>query len=186
MENLNKFLERNSKGNKVLLLFISTNIVYLIMLLVTIPNTMEFANGMRLLDMMPSGYDMNYVHDLFGALGEMGRKTYLTNQLPLDMIYPGLFGITYCLLLGFFLRKLNKLNTPFTFLCLLPVIAGIADYVENFGIIIMLNSYPDLTEFAVKMTNSFSILKSVSTSVFFVVLVIVLLSLGYTTLKKRA
>ena len=105
MENLNKFLERNSKGNKVLLLFISTNIVYLIMLLVTIPKTMEFANGMRLLDMMPSGYDMNYVNDLFGALGEIGRKTYLTNQLPIDMIYPGLFWNYLLLAFGIFLEK---------------------------------------------------------------------------------
>jgi hypothetical protein len=49
---------------------------------------------MRLLDMMPTGYDFNYIVKLFSALDENGRKTYLTSQIPVDMIYPLLFGIS--------------------------------------------------------------------------------------------
>jgi hypothetical protein len=101
------------------------------------------------------------------------------------MIYPLLFGLTYCLLLAYFLKKLSKLNTPFTYLCLLPIIAGIADYLENFGIIAMLKNYPDLTEIAVKTTNCFSVLKSISTSVLFIVLITTLLMLGIKTMKER-
>ena len=161
MKRLTELIERNISGKKVLGLFILTNIVYVFMLTVTIPLTMNFSNGMELLDMIPTGYDLNYVSELFSSLGENGRKTYLTNQIPVDMVYPLLFGLTYCLLLAYFLKKLNKLNAPYTYLCLLPIIARIADYLENFGIITMLKSYPDLTEFAVKTTNSFSLIKSI-------------------------
>ncbi len=185
MKRLTKFINVNITGKKVLGLFILTNAVYLIMLTVTIPKTMGFSNGMKLLDMMPMGYDLNYVSELFNSLGEIGRKTYLTNQIPLDMIYPLLFGLTYCLLLAYFLKKLNKLKLPFTYLCLLPIIAGIADYLENFGIITMLKSYPDITGFAVKTTNYFSIIKSISTSVFFIVLIIVLIILGVKSINKK-
>jgi hypothetical protein len=155
------------------------------MLTVTIPKTMEFSNGMKLLDMMPTGYDLNYVNELFTAIGENGRLTYLTNQIPVDMIYPLLFGLSYCLLLGYFLKKMNKLNSQYMYLCLIPIIAGIADYLENIGIIAMLKNYPELTEVAVKTTNSFSLIKSISTSAFFIVLIVMLIILGIKFMKRN-
>jgi hypothetical protein len=185
MKRLTKFIERNISGKKVLRLFILTNIVYTFMLTVTIPKTMEFSKGMKLLDMMPSGYDLNYVSELFSSLGENGRETYLTSQIPVDMIYPLLFGLSYCLLLGYFLKKLNKLNSPYLYLCILPVIAGISDYLENIGIITMLNNYPDLTETMANATNTFSVLKSISTSIFFIALIVILIILGIKFVKRN-
>lgn len=154
------------------------------MLTVTIPKTMGFSNGMKLLDMMPTGYSFNYVSDLFNSLGENGRLTYLTNQIPVDMIYPLLFGLSYCLLLGYFLKKLNKLNSPYNYLCLIPIIAGIADYLENIGIITMLKNYPKLKETTVYTTNIFSVIKSISTSIFFITLIVV--GIKVIKQKKRA
>ncbi|WP_117879582.1 hypothetical protein [Aureibaculum luteum] len=185
MNRLTKIIERNISGKKVLILFILTNVVYAFMLTVTIPKTMEFSNGMNLLDMMPKGYDLNYVSELFNALGENGRDTYLTSQIPIDMIYPILFGLSYYLILGYFLKKLNRLYTPYSYLCLLPIIAGASDYFENFGIITMLVGYPDLTKVSVGITNTFTIVKSISTSLFFIVLIIVLISLGISVIKRK-
>lgn len=186
MKPLITFIQSNNSGKKVLSLFIITNAVYMFMLIVTIPKTMSFSNGMKLLDMIPTGYDLNYVSTLFNALGETGRGIYLTKQIPVDMIYPLLFGLTYSLLLAYFLKKLNKLNVPYIYLCLLPIIAGIADYLENFGIITMLKIYPELTELAVKITCSFSMIKSISTSLFFIVLITILLILGIKRIKTPA
>jgi len=185
MKQLTKFIERNISGKKVLGLFIVTNVVYIFMLTVTIPRTMNHSNGLKLLDMMPTGYDLNYVSELFKSLGEVGRGTYLTNQIPVDMIYPLLFGLSYCLLLAYFLKKLKKLNAPYIYLCLLPIIAGIADYMENFGIITMLKSYPDLTPGMVSTTSLFSVIKSISTTVFFITLIIMLILLGIRTISGK-
>ena len=180
-----KMLEKNISGKKVLGLFILTNVVYLYMLIVTIPKTMGFSNGMKLLDMLPTGYNQNYVNELLRTLGENGREIYLTNQIPVDMIYPLLFGLTYTLLLAYFLKKLNKLKSPYTYLCLLPIFAGIADYLENIGIITMLNSYPDLTETSVNATNTFSVIKSTSTSIFFIALIVILIILGIKFVRRN-
>ncbi len=185
MKRIINFIENNTSGKRVLALFILTNVVYIFMLAVTIPKTMRFANGMKLMDMMPTGYDLNYVSTLFSALGENGRLTYLTNQIPVDMIYPLLFGLSYCLLLGYLLDKLNKLNSQYIYLCLLPIIAGIADYLENIGIISLLKNYPELTEITVQTTNSFSLIKSISTSAFFIVLIVTLLVLGIQFMKRN-
>ncbi|HIB47107.1 MAG TPA: hypothetical protein EYN07_08500 [Flavobacteriaceae bacterium] len=186
MNRFARILEKNLSGKKVLGLFILTNLVYLFMLLVTIPKTMGFANGMKLLDMLPMGYSHDYANKLFNTLGEDGREIYLTNQIPVDMIYPLLFGLTYSLLLAYFLKKLNKLKSPLTYLSLLPIIAGIADYLENIGIITMLKSYPDLAETTVIVTNTFSVIKSTTTSIFFIVLAVILVVLGIRSVKKKS
>ncbi|WP_431106668.1 hypothetical protein [Winogradskyella poriferorum] len=185
MNRLIKFIEKNILGKKVLGLFILTNLVYTFMLTVTIPKTMEFSNGMKLLDMMPLGYDLVYINTLFETLGENGRQVYLTNQLPVDMIYPFLFGISYCLLIGFFLKKLNKLDSFFFYLCFLPLIEGIADYLENFGIFTMLYNFPEFSQFTAKVTNVFSVVKSIATTVFFIALIITLLMLVISKIKER-
>jgi len=184
MEMLNKIIQKIISGKKVLGLFILTNLVYAFMLMVTIPNTMAFSNGMKLLDMMPTGYDYDYVNKLLITLGNTGREVYVKNQIPVDMMYPILFGMSYCLVMAYFLKKINKLNTSYSYLCLLPIIAATADYLENIGIITMLNSYPDFTENTVKVTSIFSVIKSSSTSVFFIALVVILILVGIKYFKK--
>lgn len=184
MKAFEKIIRNHLQGKKVLLLFIVANIVYALMLTITIPNVMGHAEGMKLLDMMPMGYDLEYVSALFEALGQEGRESYLYRQIPMDMLYPLLFGISFSLLLAYFLNKLNRLKAPFLYLCLLPLLAGAADYAENIGIITMLTDYPEISRNAVTMTNSFSLLKSTCTTLYFVVLIGALFALGIKSLRK--
>ncbi len=95
--------------------------------------------------MIPSEYDRAYVVELFDALGKEGRHAYQTVQIPVDMIYPLLFAISYTLLFAYFLKKINRFKNPFIYLTLLPLVSGVSDYAENIGIIVMLKSYPQLT-----------------------------------------
>jgi len=182
---LREFIYRESKGKTVLILFILTNLVYVFMLVVTIPKVMEFAGGMKLLDMMPAGYDAKYVNSLFSALGEDGRFAYLYSQIPVDMIYPFLFGISYCFLFVWFLKKTNSHESSYFYFCFLPVIAGIADYIENFGIITLLKNYPNHSQDTVSITNTFSLLKSTTTTLFFLSLIILMIVFGSQFLKDK-
>ncbi len=172
---MKELIKRNTNGRKVLFLFILTNIVYLIMLTVTIPKVMSYSGGMNLLDMMPSGYNAEYANNLLRSLGEQGRNAYLYIQLPVDMVYPLLFGVSYCLVLAYFLNKLGKTDSPLFYLCFLPLFAGLFDYFENFGIIAMLKTYPGNSGLLTQITNVFSVLKSLLTTIYFVVLIICLI-----------
>jgi len=185
MKTFEKFILNHLQGRKVLLFFIAANSVYLLMLTVTIPNVMAYAGGMKLLDMMPLGYNMAYVDTLFGSLDQAGRHAYSYLQIPLDMFYPLLFAISFSLMLAYFSNKLNLLKTPFLYGCLLPLVAGAADYAENIGIIALLTNYPQLSKNTVIITNSFSILKSACTTLCFMVLIVLLLAVGMKSLKKR-
>jgi hypothetical protein len=182
---LKELIYRNSKGKTVLFFFILTNLVYLSMLTVTIPKVMTLANGMKLPDMMPTGYDFDYVNNLFTALGEKGRWVYLYNQIPLDMIYPLLFGIGYSLLFAYFLKKIKLYGSHYFYFTFLPIISGISDYIENIGIIAMIRQYPDLSAETVSITNTFSILKSSTTTIFFVALIILLIVFVVQFVKSK-
>jgi len=185
MKRIEKILTKNIKGKRVLILFLITNLIYAFMLIITIPKVMIFSNGIKLLDMMPTGYDSAYVENLFNLLGEKGRNTYLYRQIPIDMIYPLFFGISYCLLLAYFLDKLKKLNSFYIYLCLLPIIAGIFDYLENLGIITMLINYPVYSQKLIVSTNIFTIIKSMTTTIYFVTLIIILIILGIKTINRK-
>lgn len=181
---MEKLIRENLNGRKILMLFILTSVIYAIMLLVTIPRVMHFSGGMKLLDMIPFGYSVQYVNTLLKSLGEMGRNAYLYNQLPLDMIYPFMFGLTYCMVLAWFLEKIGKFKGLFVYLCLLPLVAGFFDYLENIGIITMLNSYPDNSDLLSQTTNLFSILKSSLTTIYYLALIFVVILFGINRLSR--
>lgn len=179
------FIKRNLIGVRILLLFIATNLVYGFMLVVTIPKTMAHAGGMKLLDMMPLGYNTAYVVELMTKLGEAGRKSYLYYQIPVDFVYPFLFGLSYSLLLAYLLRRLQKLDTWMIYFCLLPILAGLADYLENFGIVYLLSTFPALPNGIIHITSVFSVVKSAATTGYFVILILMLLVLGINFLMKQ-
>jgi len=182
---MKKIIFNNITGKKVLLIFVVTQVVYAFMLIFTIPKVMSFSDGKKLLDMLPTGYNAEYVNSLFETLGEKGRDAYLFNQIPVDMVYPFLFAISFCLVLAFFLNKINKLNGPLIYLCLLPVFGGAFDYMENIGIITMLVNYPDVSNFSISITNIFSILKSTFTTIYFIVLIICFVIVVFSFLKRK-
>jgi hypothetical protein len=185
MTNLQHILNRYATGKIVLALFILTNLVYAFMLLVTIPQLMVFAGGLKTLDMLPAGYDLEYIHLLMNSLGETGRQFYLNRQLPADTIYPALFGIGYCLLMAYLLNKRKLLRTPYHYLCLLPILAALADYAENLSILSMLRNYPNISDSTAQLSSIFSVIKSSSTTVYFVALLMVLVGWGIKLLTRK-
>lgn len=183
MKQIKIFFNKQATGRKVSVLFVVTNFIYLLMLFVTIPAVMNFSEGMTLLDMRPTGYSMDEVVSLLDILGAKGRDLYLYRQLPVDMIYPGLFGLTYGLLLAYFLKKLGMFYGAYFYLCLLPLLAGVADYLENVGIMVLLKSFPEGSETLVWITNVFSLLKSTTTTVVFLVFIVLLIILSFRKFK---
>jgi hypothetical protein len=170
---------RNIGGKKVLILFVLTNLVYGFMLLVSIPRVMRFAGKVKLFDLMPTGYSVDDAGSLLEKLGPDGRNAYLYNQIPVDFIYPFLFGITYCLLIAYLLNRLKSLKAEYFYLCLLPVVAGMFDYFENLAIVNLLVSYPDFSDAAVHIAAFFTVMKSLLTTISFSVLIVAIILLVF-------
>ncbi len=180
MEALISFMQRHSTGKVIASLFVLTMAVYLTMLLYSIPAVTAFAPQLPIFDLSPFGYSFNYATELLDTLGVEGRNLYLSTQLPLDFIYPGLFSITYSLLLVWLFGKTFNENSKIYYLAFVPLLAGIFDYVENVFIIKMIISFPDLQIATVKVSSLFTFLKSSFTMLFFVLLIV-----GFALLLKQ-
>ena len=172
MEVLIGFMQKYSTGKVISVLFILTMTVYIAMLSYSIPVVSAFSPELPIFDLSPLGYSLNYASELLNSLGVEGRNLYLSTQLPLDFIYPGLFSITYSLLLVWLFGKTFNVNSKIYYFALVPFLAGIFDYVENVFIIKMINTFPDLQVTTVKIASTFTILKSSFTMFFFVLLII--------------
>jgi hypothetical protein len=175
---MRSLIKRNLKGKSIIPPFLLAGIIYTTMMTITIPKVMSYSGGMKILDMMPTGYNDAYVNSLLKTLGDEGRNAYLFNQIPLDMIYPMLFGISLCLILAYFLNRLGKLEGHLYYICWLPLFAALFDYCENMGVIAMLSSYPDNSTLLARTTNVFSVLKSSFTTFNFLILIALLIVLG--------
>jgi hypothetical protein len=172
MRKLLSFMQRVSTGKVVLVLIIPAVIVYFIMLLYTIPQVAAYAPGMNLLDLSPMGYSFEYAIELLDNLGSDGRELYLHEQLPLDFIYPGLFAVSCSLLLSWLFLKSQNVNSKLFYFCYIPVAAGLFDYFENIFIVRILTSYPNVSDTSISLASSMTIVKSVLTTAFFVLLTV--------------
>ncbi|MFK7806107.1 MAG: hypothetical protein AB8G95_31040 [Anaerolineae bacterium] len=186
MKKMIQMLQTNITGKLVFILFVLTMGIYATMLIATIPAVQAHAPGLPLFDMSPAGYSFEYAATLLEALGADGRSIYLSQQLPLDFIYPGLFAISYTCLLIWLFRKGFAADSPVFYFAFVPFLAGLFDYIENIGIILMLRSYPNLTTFTVSLTSFTTILKSGCTLVFYLLLLVGIIAIARQKIMNRA
>jgi hypothetical protein len=184
ISNLIEYVYRSARGRTIIVLLISTFAIYFTMLLYSIPRVESHAGGMRILDMQPLGYSTEYVWALLDNLGEEGRNTYMFLQIPLDLLFPPLFAITCSLLLAFLFQRGFNTRSKIRIFVLIPMLAGLFDYLENIGIIILLKAYPRFPELVARFTGGFSLLKSIFTSLFFVLLLIGLTAVIYRKISR--
>ena len=170
MKKIIHILQNNASGKLVLVLFLITMTIYLTMIFYSIPAVVSFAPELVLFDMSPTGYSYQNAVELLDVLGSEGRSIYLTRQLPLDFIYPGLFAISSSLLLVWLLLKSINHQSKIFYVTMVPILAGVCDYIENIFIIVMINSFPDLSSNIVGTASLFTIMKSSFTSIFFIIL----------------
>ena len=178
-------LKKLASGRTVFILFTMTMVIYLLMLLYSIPMVESFAPNTALFDLSPSGYSYSQAISLLEELGDEGREIYLSRQLPLDFVYPGLFAISYTLLLIWLFSKSIKDTSKIFYLAFIPALGGLFDYLENIYIIRMINSFPDLSPRLVQVASTFTLLKSIFTTVFFLLLFAGFTAIVFTKTKTK-
>lgn len=179
-------IQKYSTGKNVSIFFSLNMVFYLAILLYSIPLVGKSAPAMKLFDVSPSGYTKEYAVSLLNAIGAEGRDLYLSLQLPLDFVYPGLFIISYSLMFAWLLGKNYDLRSKVYYALYLPIFAGLFDYLENVFIILMLKTYPDLSAGLVSAASFATIVKSVLSSIFFTLLLLSIVQTLWRSVFKRA
>lgn len=138
-------------------------LIYLLMISVTLAH-IEMISGRVPFDMRPFGYGPTETTALLEALGVEGRKYYLSHQIALDTLYPAVLALTLISTICWFVQR-----TPDTRLLRIGIVLSIGsalfDYAENLGIVAMIWSWPEVSIPLVYAVSTATILKSVSTTV---------------------
>ena len=177
-------LQSTSSGKAVLILFVLTNAVYGTILGYSIPLVLSFSPESILFDMSPAGYRYTEAMELLKSLGPEGRNAYLTIQIPIDLVYPAMFGVSYALMITWILQQGLPKHSKMYSLAFVPLFAGLFDYLENASIVAMLYAFPDVSENLVTSASSFTIAKSVLTTLFFLALLVSFVYLAIWRLNK--
>jgi hypothetical protein len=101
----------------------------------------SITGGAGLLDMEVL-YTPEQAYSHLAAMGEAGRVFDLTRIIPLDLVFPLIYSLFYAITISWLLHTWLPEGNRWHRLNLVPLPGGVADYLENFGIITMLLAWP--------------------------------------------
>lgn len=140
----------------------------------------NLSGGLLALDMR-LGYSIADVNQLFSALGTAGRQLYSLFQIA-DLIFPIDLALTMMFILIMITSKFLDPNSRLRIIIFIPLVALIADYIENGLIATQLFSYPALSDLIIIIASFFTTIKWGLMSLTFLLVII----LGiYALLKTR-
>ena len=101
----------------------------------------EITGGTGILDLEVL-YTPEQAYALFAAMGDAGRSFDLTHIVPLDLLFPFAYTLFDAVAITWLLHRWLPAGSRWHRLNVVPVVGGIADYLENLGIITMLVAWP--------------------------------------------
>lgn len=116
------------------------------------PTIVEHSGGLAILDLRQS-YSADDAFELFAELGTAGRQAYRFLNLVPDMIFPIGYALTFSFISAWFLVRLLPIDHRLQWLCLLPLISGLADVLENLSLAICNLAYPSRIDWLVRFAN---------------------------------
>lgn len=145
----------------------------------------EHSQGNIILDNTFFFYTAGYVDQLFTTYGDAGRSLYLSHLLVFDFIYPALFFVTNAVSLICLLNYLLPAAKITKHIHLLPLAPAMLDYLENFGILLLLAAYPESHPWVVAITSLITIIKLSFVNILFLLTLVVAASAVIKFIQRR-
>ncbi|NEW07496.1 hypothetical protein GK047_15935 [Paenibacillus sp. SYP-B3998] len=172
--------------NKALLLFILALVCLIWLDTVNAPFTVlrfsEVAGGFPMIDLLWN-YDVEHVGQLLTGYGEAGRNYYYYMLSVVDIPLPLMYGFGLSLMIAQVSKWALPAGRGGYRLHMLPLIAMLADYLENISILTLLLQYPHQQAWVAVAANLFTLVKTTLTSASFLLLIVLLV---LRPLKKRS
>lgn len=181
---MNSFLSYPQHGTRILLFWGAAILVYGLMIFGSLANIEQIAS-FGAFDMRPTGYSYADALELISALGEEGRRVYLTMQIPLDTVYPALLAISSASSLYWLSQSFGTTARWYRAVAAVAYLAAIADYAENGLIVWMLNAGLGVPEALVAAASLASVSKSILSTVVFTTLLIALAEFAMRGIRQR-
>lgn len=181
MSIFNSVLQKTSSLKRVCILFVTSHLVILSMMVFTFP-VINNQIGIKAFDMQTFGYSVSMAKSIVNNLNAQTTNLYLFPQLTLlDVLYPfllALFLSSFLFRLFLITKTKNKVNS---ILLIVPFLAMGFDYLENICIILMISKSIEISESFVLISSSFTVFKGTLTSMAW--LTILIYSIKWLILK---
>lgn len=118
----------------------------------------EITGGTGILD-LEFLYTPEQAYALLSAMGDAGRAFDLARIVPLDLVFPFVYTLFYAVTITWILHRWLPARSRWHRLNVIPLIAGLCDYMENFGIITMLVSWPSRLPDVARFTMATGLIK---------------------------
>lgn len=181
---MNNLLSYPQHGSRILLFWCAAMLVYSLMIFGSLAD-IERITGVKAFDMRPIGYSYTDALALISALGEEGRRAYLTLQIPLDMVYPALLAISSASSLYWLSQSFGSTARWYRAVAAIAYLAAIADYAENGLIVWMLKAGLGVPQALVSAASLTTVSKSILSTIVFATLLIALAAFATKRVRQR-
>ncbi|CAG0957103.1 hypothetical protein ANAEL_00407 [Anaerolineales bacterium] len=104
-------------------------------------------------------YTPEKARELISSYGEQGRQSYLLTEVTLDLVYPFITALLFCLLILYTFKRAFPNNRRIWNLSLSSYLVMLADYLENACVVTMLLGYPREFTAIARISNFFTVTK---------------------------
>ena len=146
---------------------------------------LDITGGVGLLD-MELLYTPEQAYTHLAAMGEAGRAFDLTHIVPLDFVFPFMYTFFFAVTITWLLHKLLPAQSGWHRLNVIPLVGGIADYMENLGIITMIAAWPDQFPDIARFTMVAGLFKFTFIILAMVILIGALAGWGISLIQNRS
>ncbi len=102
-------------------------------------------------------YSPDLLYEHLVALGAKGRDAYTRMLLTSDLVFPVIYSMSLSIALMLVVLKLLPLAS--TYLCLLPFMIVIADWLENLSLVMIIHEFPERADVLASYASAFTSLK---------------------------
>lgn len=185
MKNLNHLFKRTSTPKNLLFLFLISHTIFWFMIRHSIPK-INHQIGAKVFDIRPFGYSIPEARAILSNLNEETINFYIFPQLSfLDILYPFFLALFLSSLLFRLINLSELLIRSKSTLLMMPFIAMIFDYLENFCVLYMITHTSSTPNILIQMSSIFTILKGVSTTIAWVSILLFSIAWIRTKILKR-
>jgi len=131
-------------------------------------------------------YSPAIVYPLLEEYGENGRAFYALFEMTADAVYPIIYTLLFCSLIGYAWKSFILKKFQLALLIFTPFLVLVFDYAENTCIVVLLKNYPTQIDWLVNLSSIFTSSKWISLALCVLVLLAGLGKKGLDLLNTRS
>jgi hypothetical protein len=125
------------------------------------------------------------LYEMADAYGPAGRALYIRARFTFDLLWPLVYTVFLATALSWLYTRISRPGSGWRQVNRLPILAALLDYLENISTSLVMARYPATTWGVDQIAPAFTVLKWITLTVSFLVLLGGMMLLGWRAIRRR-